>query len=131
MTSPVATTTAFVSPMPTASSPTQRTIVLIGKESTGKSALAAALTGQSPTSTNIRGSTITCDRYQAGDQLLIDTPGILFRSDTATTRTALAQLQSHNGVVLIAKGTHIDEDLADLLPVGRWEARACGCHLLG
>ncbi|MGD1950524.1 MAG: hypothetical protein ACFB14_12870 [Leptolyngbyaceae cyanobacterium] len=32
------------------------------KESTGKSALAAALTGQCPTSTNIQGSTIACDR---------------------------------------------------------------------
>ena len=61
--------------MPTAP-PTQRTIVLISKESTGKSALAAALTGQRPTSTNIQGSTITCDRYQTGDHLLIDTPGI-------------------------------------------------------
>ncbi|MEO1404847.1 MAG: GTPase, partial [Cyanobacteria bacterium J06635_1] len=70
--------------MPTAP-PTQHTIVLIGKESTGKSALAAAITDQCPTSTNIQGSTIACDRYQAGDNLLIDTPGILFRSDTATT----------------------------------------------
>ena len=97
--------------------PAQRTIVLIGKESTGKSALAAALTGQRPTSTNIQGSTIACDRYQAGNNLLIDTPGILFRSDTATTRTALAQLHTHDTVVLLVKATHIDDDLADLLPL--------------
>ncbi|MEO0433066.1 MAG: nucleoside recognition domain-containing protein [Cyanobacteria bacterium J06656_5] len=102
--------------MPTAS-PTQRTIVLIGKESTGKSALAAALTGKCPTSTNIQGSTITCDLYQAGNNLLIDTPGILFRSDTVTTRAALAQLHTHDTVVLLVKATHIDDDLADLLPL--------------
>ncbi|MBE9062609.1 nucleoside recognition domain-containing protein [cf. Phormidesmis sp. LEGE 11477] len=99
----------------------QRTIVLIGKESTGKSALAAALTGQCPTSTNIQGSTIACDRYQTEDNLLIDTPGILFRSDTATTRAALAQLQAHDTahdiIVLLVKATHIDDDLADLLPL--------------
>ncbi|MEO0353084.1 MAG: nucleoside recognition domain-containing protein [Cyanobacteria bacterium P01_A01_bin.15] len=102
--------------MPTAP-PTQRTIVLIGKESTGKSALAAALTGQCPTSTNIQGSTIACDRYQTGDNLLIDTPGILFRADTATTRMALAQLHTHDTIVLLVKATHIDDDLADLLPL--------------
>ena len=102
--------------MPTAP-PAQHTIVLIGKESTGKSALAAALTGQCPTSTNIQGSTIACDRYQAGDHLLIDTPGILFRSDTVTTRTALAQLHNHDTVLLLVKATHIDDDLADLLPL--------------
>ena len=102
--------------MPTAP-PTRHTIVLIGKESTGKSALAAALTGQCPTSTNIQGSTITCDRYQAGDNLLLDTPGILFRSDTATTQTALAQLQTHDTIVLLVKATHIDDDLEDLLPL--------------
>ncbi|WP_246564798.1 GTPase domain-containing protein [Leptothoe spongobia] len=97
--------------------PAQHTIVLIGKESTGKSALAAALTGQCPTSTNIQGSTIACDRYPAGDNLLIDTPGILFRADTATTRTALAQLHTHDTIVLLVKATHIDNDLADLLPL--------------
>ncbi|MEO0541976.1 MAG: GTPase, partial [Cyanobacteria bacterium P01_A01_bin.105] len=102
--------------MPTAP-PTQRTIVLIGKESTGKSALAAALTGQCPTSTNIQGSTIACDRYPAGNNFLIDTPGILFRADTATTRTALAQLHTHDTIVLLVKATHMDDDLADLLPL--------------
>lgn len=101
---------------------TQRTTVIVGKESTGKSELAAALTGRSPTSTNIAGSTIACETYQAKDNhnnctTFIDTPGILFRSDTATTRTALAQLQAHDQILLVLKATHIDEDLADLLPL--------------
>ena len=95
----------------------QRTTVIIGKESTGKSELAAALTGHSPVSTNIQGSTIACDTYQTRDDAFIDTPGILFRADTATTRTALSQLQVHNRILLVVKATHIDDDLADLLPL--------------
>ena len=102
--------------MPTAP-PSRHTIVLIGKESTGKSALAAALTGQCPTSTNIQGSTIACETYQTRDDAFIDTPGILFRSDTITTRTALAQLQAHDRILLVVKATHIDDDLVDLLPL--------------
>jgi len=102
--------------MPTAS-PTQYTTVLIGKESTGKSALATALTGRSPTSSNIQGSTIACETYQSRENALIDTPGILFRSDTAATRTALAQLQAHDRILLVVKATHMNQDLADLLPL--------------
>ncbi|MGB0561239.1 MAG: nucleoside recognition domain-containing protein [Spirulinaceae cyanobacterium] len=97
--------------------PAQRTTVIVGKESTGKSALAAALTGRSPVSTNIQGSTIACETYQTRDDALIDTPGILLRADTTTTRTALAQLQTHNRILLVVKATHIDDDLADLLPL--------------
>ena len=95
----------------------QRTTIIVGKESTGKSEPAAALTGLSPVSTNIQGSTIACETYQTRDDAFIDTPGILFRSDTATTRTALAQLQAHDRILLVVKATHVDEDLADLLPL--------------
>ncbi|MDB9527151.1 50S ribosome-binding GTPase [Oscillatoria sp. CS-180] len=102
--------------MPTAP-PTQRTTVIVGKESTGKSELAAALTDRSPTSTNVQGSTIACETYQTRDNAFIDTPGILFRSDTTTTRTALAQLQAHDRILLVVKATHMDNDLADLLPL--------------
>ena len=97
--------------------PAQRTTVIVGKESTGKSELAAALTGRSPVSTNIQGSTIACETYQTRDDAFIDTPGILFRSDTTTTRTALAQLQAHDRILLVVKATHIDDDLTDLLPL--------------
>ncbi|MEO1743896.1 MAG: GTPase, partial [Cyanobacteria bacterium J06629_9] len=95
----------------------QRTTLIVGKESTGKSELAAALTGRSPISTNIQGSTIACETYQTQENAFIDTPGILFRSDTATTRTALAQLQVHDRILLVVKATHMDDDLADLLPL--------------
>ncbi|MEM6839685.1 MAG: nucleoside recognition domain-containing protein [Cyanobacteria bacterium P01_C01_bin.120] len=97
--------------------PARRTTVIVGKESTGKSELAAALTGRSPISTNIQGSTIACETYQTRDDALIDTPGILLRTDTATTRIALAQLQAHDRILLVVKATHMDDDLADLLPL--------------
>lgn len=90
---------------------------MVGKESTGKSELAAALTERSPTSTNFQGSTIACETYQTQDEIFIDTPGILLRSDTTTTRTALAQLQAHDRILLVIKATHIDDDLTDLLPL--------------
>ncbi|MGF1604295.1 MAG: nucleoside recognition domain-containing protein [Thermosynechococcaceae cyanobacterium] len=94
-----------------------RTVVMIGKENTGKSQLIAALTGRSPASSNFRGSTIACETYAGDGMIFVDTPGILYRSDTATTRIALEQLQIHDTVVVVVKATHMDEDLADLLPL--------------
>jgi Fe2+ transport system protein B len=95
----------------------QRCIVIIGKENTGKSQLIASLTGRSPYSTNFRGSTITCETYAGDGVTFVDTPGILYRSDTATTQIALAQLQTHDMMLLVVKATHVDEDLHDLLPL--------------
>ena len=112
--------------------------MVIGKESTGKSQLIASLTGQTPDSANFRGSTVTCDTYQSeaytGDTSLsgqracphvptrraltfIDTPGILYRSDSVTTKKALRQLQENDTVLLVVKATDVDRDLADLLPL--------------
>jgi Fe2+ transport system protein B len=107
-------------------------IVVIGKESTGKSQLIASLTGQTPYSANFRGSTVACETYQSeaytGDTSLsgdptrhaltfIDTPGILYRSDSVTTKKALRQLQENDTVLLVVKATDVDRDLADLLPL--------------
>ncbi len=92
-------------------------IVVIGKESTGKSQLIAALTGQTAHSANFRGSTVTCDTYQSEAYTFIDTPGILYRSDSVTTKKALRQLQENDTVLLIVKATDVDRDLADLLPL--------------
>ncbi len=103
--------------MPFLTPPSQRAIVIIGKESTGKSQLIASLTDRSPYSTNFRGSTVTCEIYVGDGATFVDTPGILYRSDTATTRVALEQLQTHDTVLLVAKATHVDEDLRDLLPL--------------
>ncbi|WP_200817602.1 nucleoside recognition domain-containing protein [Calothrix rhizosoleniae] len=104
-------------PMSHSTASTQRTIVVIGKENTGKSQLIASLTHCAPYSSNFRGSTITCERYMGDDMMFIDTPGILYRSDTTTTRSALEQLQKGDRILLVVKATHADEDLADLLPL--------------
>ncbi|MEO1146992.1 MAG: nucleoside recognition domain-containing protein [Cyanobacteria bacterium J06638_22] len=103
--------------MPLLTPSTQRSIVIIGKENTGKSQLVASLTGRSSYSTNFRGSTVTCETYPGDRMTFVDTPGILYRSDTATTRAALEQLQRHDTILLVVKATHADEDLADLLPL--------------
>jgi ferrous iron transport protein B len=103
--------------MPLLTPPVQRSIVIIGKENTGKSQLIASLTGKSAYSSNFRGSTVTCENYSGEGVTFVDTPGILYLSDAATTRIALAQLDSHDTVLLVIKATHIDEDLADLLPL--------------
>ncbi|MGL5834941.1 MAG: GTPase, partial [Waterburya sp.] len=92
-------------------------IVVIGKESTGKSQLIASLTGQSTYSANFLGSTVACDTYQSETYTFIDTPGILYRSDSVTTKKALRQLQENDTVLLVVKATDIDRDLADLLPL--------------
>ncbi|MDJ0797388.1 MAG: 50S ribosome-binding GTPase [Calothrix sp. MO_167.B12] len=105
------------SPMSHPTASTQRTIVVIGKENTGKSQLIASLTHRTPYSSNFRGSTITCERYMGDGMMFIDTPGILYRSDTTTTRSALEQLQKGDRILLVVKATHADEDLADLLPL--------------
>jgi len=99
--------------------PTGCCIVAIGKENTGKSQLIASITGCSAKSSNFRGSTISCETYQGERFTFVDTPGILFRSDSVTTRRALDRLESHDTVLLAIKATHLDEDLADLLPLVR------------
>lgn len=92
-------------------------IVVIGKESVGKSQLVASLTGSAATVSNFRGSTIACESYAAGGREFVDTPGILRQSDTVTTRTALERMQQNDVVLLVAQATHLDDDLRDLLPL--------------
>jgi Fe2+ transport system protein B len=92
-------------------------ILLVGKESAGKSLLAANLTGCAPVSANFRGSTVACETYSDGTHLLVDAPGILLTSDSQTTQIALERLQQHEKVLLVVKCTRLDEDLTDLLPL--------------
>lgn len=94
-----------------------RSILVVGKESVGKSQLLASLTGQSAAAANFRGTTIAVERYRDGDCCYYDTPGILRNSDSATTRLTLQQLEGHDTVLVVAKATHLDEDLDDLLPL--------------
>ncbi len=94
-----------------------RTVVVVGKESVGKSQLISSLTRRSAGETNFRGSTVMVQQYQGDDAIFVDTPGILRQSDTETTRRALEALQQHDTVMLVVQATQLDEDLAEMLPL--------------
>jgi ferrous iron transport protein B len=96
-----------------------RTIVVVGKESVGKSQLVSSLSGRSAGETNFRGSTVVVERYRSGSTEYIDTPGILRNSDTETTRLALDALAETDVVLLVVQATSLDEDLRDMLPLVR------------
>jgi len=93
------------------------TIVVIGKESVGKSQLVSSLTGHAAGSGNFRGTTVECEEYHTPQAIWIDTPGILRQSDTETTRLALQELEVHETVLLVVQATHLDDDLRDMLPL--------------
>lgn len=93
------------------------TVVLIGRESVGKTQLAAALTGSNSSSANFRGSTVSIDRYRGHGWEIVDTPGILRSSDTETTRLTLQVLAAHDLIVLVVQATCLDQDLEEMLPL--------------
>ncbi|MGQ4810623.1 GTPase Era [Candidatus Entotheonellaceae bacterium PAL068K] len=94
-------------------------IIVVGKESVGKTQLVASLTGRTSRSQNFRGSTVSVESYEADNYTYIDTPGILQQSDTETTRLALEQMTQQDTVLLVVQATHLDDDLHDLLPLLR------------
>lgn len=94
-----------------------RTIVVVGRESVGKSQLITSLTGVSAGESNFRGSTVRVGRYRKGGREFVDTPGIVRRSDTETTRLALRAIDDEDLVLLVIQATQPDEDLRDLLPL--------------
>ncbi|NET60599.1 MAG: ferrous iron transporter B [Symploca sp. SIO2E6] len=96
---------------------THTAVVAIGKESVGKSQLIASLTQKPAYSSNFRGTTVACETYRDGDSTFVDTPGILRQSDSVTTATVLNRLPETDTVLLVVQATHIDEDLAELLPL--------------
>jgi ferrous iron transport protein B len=92
-------------------------VAVIGKESVGKSALLGALAGAFPYSSNFRGSTLAVERYRGEGLDYLDTPGIVRESDARSTTEALASLGTADRVLLVVQATHLDDDLAELLPL--------------
>lgn len=92
-------------------------VVVIGKESVGKSQLVASLTRRYALTGNFRGTTVSCEKYSWDGLEIIDTPGILRESDSETTRLALEKLHERDIVLLLLNATHLDQDLDDLLPL--------------
>jgi Fe2+ transport system protein B len=92
-------------------------VVVVGKESVGKSELVSSLTDDRPTSGNFRGTTTRSERYEIDDYAFVDTPGIVLDADTEATRDALAQVGDNETVLLVVPATDVDDDLDDLLPL--------------
>lgn len=99
-------------------------IVVIGHESVGKSQLIASLTNRHPYVANYRGSTVSCECYSIDEFDFIDTPGILYRSDSETTKQALDRLRAADRVLIIIKGTNIEAEIATLLPLANGKCGA-------
>lgn len=94
-----------------------KTVVLLGKENVGKTQLAVSLAGFASEPSNFRGATVSCDTYHVGDWDLVDTPGLLRSSDAETARLVLERVGDADSILLVAQGTDLDSDLADLLPM--------------
>jgi ferrous iron transport protein B len=93
----------------------RETVVVVGKESVGKSELVASLTGGRPTSGNFRGTTVRSECYSTPRYEFVDTPGIVLDADTEATREALSQVGEEERVLLVVPATDADGDLRDLL----------------
>jgi len=93
-------------------------VVLVGLESAGKSALFRGLSRQSTgDEANFRGSTVVCRMHRLAECEceLVDTPGIRVGSDSATTATALAALEDADTVVLVVRAPELKRELRTLL----------------
>jgi len=106
----------------------QESIVLVGLESTGKTALVRGLSGRRlGDEANYRGATVQCRRVPLdGERFLIDTPGIRLDGDWEATRQVLDQLETADVVVLVVRGTHLRQELSTLLEVLDLKGRRCG-----
>lgn len=95
----------------------KKSIVLIGKESVGKSQLIRSLTGKNAVSERIKGTTVHVQKYETEQFLFFDTPGVLTQIDTLTSHLALKEIPNKDCVALVITATSIDKDLEDLLPL--------------
>lgn len=101
------------------------TAVLIGFESSGKSALFRGLTGQETgEEANFRGSTIRSRKGQLTAELeLSDLPGIRVQDDSRTTQEAIEAITDADIVVLVVRATHAALELPLLLKTLKLEGK--------
>lgn len=90
---------------------------VIGKEGVGKSQLISSLTGKYAESSNLRGSTVSKESYNKDGFTFIDTPGIVFDSDSETTKIAVSSMHGNDTILVVARATNIDDDLEYFLPL--------------
>ncbi|MEM9730546.1 MAG: nucleoside recognition domain-containing protein [Myxococcota bacterium] len=101
-------------------------VVLVGFESVGKSALFRGLTGHATgDEANFRGSTVICRRchLQECECELVDVPGIRLESDSATTALALETLEDADTVMLVVRAPFLLEEARALLETVRLGGR--------
>jgi Fe2+ transport system protein B len=95
-----------------------KAVILIGFESSGKSALFRGLTGyDTGEESNFRGSTIISrkGKWASSDLELIDVPGIRTKDDSGTTREAMDTIRDADIVALVVRATHATIELPLLL----------------
>ena len=90
---------------------------VIGKEGVGKSQLISSLTGKDIESNNLKGSTVSRKSYNNSRFTFIDTPGIVFDSDSEITKIAISSMGNNDSILLVARATNMDEDLEYLFPL--------------
>ena len=92
-------------------------IIVIGKEGVGKSQLISSLTGKNVESSNFKGSTVSKESYNNDRFSFVDTPGIVFESDSETTKIAISSIRGDDSVSLVVSATNIDDDIEYFLPL--------------
>jgi ferrous iron transport protein B len=100
-------------------SPEPTCVLVIGRESVGKSQLVSSLTGRWAESAGFRGTTVACETYAGDGLLFVDTPGIVVDADTVAVGEVLLRLRDADRVLAVVSAAHLDEDLRVLLPLVR------------
>ena len=91
-------------------------IIVIGKEGVGKSQLISSLTGKDAESSNFKGSTVSKESYNNDKFSFVDTPGIVFDSDSETTKIAISSIHGNDSILLVVSAANIDDDIEYFLP---------------
>ncbi len=96
-------------------------VCVVGLESVGKSTLLESLTGVAGSSQALQGATLYCKRFldPTSGLTLLDTPGLIRASDSATTREALRALASHGQCLVVLKAFSATRELEILWPLVR------------